>query len=223
MNTIAGFMENKLLSYKPIADAIAKLLHPYAEVVIHDIEKDTVAHIANAYSGKAVGDKSHLGLDRDKSDFGLEKSVLGPYEIPGNNGEPIRSITAVLRNEEEKPIGIICINLDFSPLKHAFESASEVLNGLIRPPDTEARPEVIFREEWQEQIKLEIRAFCLEKGRTRNSMNVKDRRELMQRIDQKRLFYARKSVEQVAGLLKISRATAYKDLNRIRKSNKKLF
>jgi predicted transcriptional regulator YheO len=164
-----------------------------------------------------------LGLDRDKSDFGLEKSVLGPYEKPGNNGEPIRSITAVLRDEAEKPIGIICINLDFSPLKHAFESASEVLNGLIRPPDTEARPEVIFREEWQEQIKLEIRAFCLEKGRTRNSMNVKDRRELMQRIDQKRLFYARKSVEQVAGLLKISRATAYKDLNRIRKNNKKLF
>jgi len=45
----------------------------------------------------------------------------------------------------------------------------------------------------------------------------------MRRIDQKRLFYARKSVEQVASLLKISRATAYKDLNQIRKSNNKLF
>ncbi len=216
-------MENTLSNYKPIADAIAKLLHPYAEVVLHDIEKDTIVHIANPYSNREVGDKSYLGLDSDESDFGLAKNVLGPYEKTGNDGRRIRSITAVLRNEGAKPIGILCINLDFSPLETAFDSAFEVLNGLIRPPDTEARPEVIFREEWQELIKLEIRAFRLEKGQTQDSMNTKERRELMRRMDQKRLFYARKSVEQVAGLLKISRATAYKDLNRIRKSNKKLF
>ena len=216
-------MENTLLSYKPIADAIAKLLHPYAEVVIHDIENDTIVHIANSYSRREVGDKSYLGLDSDKSDFGLEKNVLGPYEKTGDDGQRIRSITAVLRNEAAKPIGILCINLDFLTLETAFESALEVLNGLIRPPGSQARPEVIFREEWQEQIKLEIRAFRREKGRTQESISTKERRELMRRIDQKRLFYARKSVEQVASLLKISRATAYKDLNQIRKSNNKLF
>ena len=216
-------MENTLSSYKPIADAIVKLLHPYAEVVIHDIERDTIVHIANPYSRREVGDKSYLGLDREDSDFGLEKNVLGPYEKTGFDGQRIRSITAVLRDEEAKPIGILCINLDFSPLEKAFESATEVLNGLIRPPDTEARPEVIFREEWQELVKLEIRAFRLEKGQMQNSMNTTERRELMRRMDQKRLFYARKSVEQIASLLKISRATAYKDLNRIRKGNNKLF
>lgn len=216
-------MENTLSNYKFIADAIARLLHPYAEVVIHDIEKDTIAHIANPYSSREVGDNSYLGLDSDESDFGLAKNVLGPYEKTGNDGQRMRSITVVLRSEEAKPIGILCINLDFSPLETAFESAIEVLNGLIRPPDTEARPEVIFREEWQELVKLEIRAFRLEKGQMQDSMNTKERRELMRRIDQKRLFYARKSVEQVASLLKISRATAYKDLNWIRKSNHKLF
>jgi predicted transcriptional regulator YheO len=216
-------MENTFSNYKPIADAIATLLHPYAEVVIHDIEKDTIVHIANPYSNREVGDKSYLGLDSDDSDFGLAKNVLGPYAKTGNDGRRIRSITVVLRNEEAKPNGILCINLDFSPLEKTFESAIEVLNGLIRPPDTETRPEVIFREEWRELIKLEIQAFRLEKGRTQESMNTKERRELMRRIDQKRLFYARKSVEQVASLLKISRATAYKDLNQIRKSNHKLF
>jgi predicted transcriptional regulator YheO len=40
-------MKNTLSRYIPIADAMAKLLHPYAEVVIHDIEKDTIVHIAN--------------------------------------------------------------------------------------------------------------------------------------------------------------------------------
>ncbi len=216
-------MESTLSSYTPVADAIAKIFHPYAEVVIHDIEKDNIVHIANPYSKREVGDASYLGLGGDESDLGLEMNVLGPYEKTGDGGQRIRSITAVLRNEAAKPIGILCINLDFSTLETVFDSALEVLNGLIRPPGSEARPEVIFREEWQEQIKLEIRAFRCEKGRTQEAMSTRERRELMRRIDQKRLFYARKSVEQVASLLKISRATAYKDLNQIRKSNNKLF
>ena len=212
-------MENVLSKYKPIADAIAVLLHPYAEVVIHDIIKDSIVHIANPCSKRREGDPSYLGLDGDGSDLTLEKNVLGPYEKEGEGGQRIRSITAVLREDETLPIGILCINLDFSPLETAFESALEVLNGLIRPAEIEARPEIIFREEWRELIKLEIRAFRLENGLTRDSMNAKERRELMRRLDQKRLFYARKSVEQVAGYLMISRATAYKDLNEIRKGN----
>ena len=95
----------------------------------------------------------------------------------------------------------------------------EALNGLIRPAQVEARPEIIFREEWRELIKLEIRAFRNEKGLIQDSMSVSDRRELMRRLHKKRLFYAHKSVEQVANYLMISRATAYKDLNEIRKEN----
>jgi len=215
----AEFMENSLSKYKPIADAVAMLLHPYAEVVIHDIIKDVIVHIANPYSKRKVGDSSFLGLAGDQPDFGLEDNVLGPYEKAGENGQRIRSITAVLRNDEALPVGILCINLDFSNLETAFESALETLKGLIRPAQVEARPEIIFREEWRELIKVEIRAFRLEKGLTQESMNAKERRELMRKLDQKRLFYARKSVEQVASYLMISRATAYKDLNEIRKEN----
>ena len=178
-------MESTLSKYKPIADAIAMLLHPYAEVVIHDITKDIIVYIANPYSKRKVGDSSYLGLVGGESDFGLEKNVLGPYEKAGEDGQRVRSITAVLRNDEAQPIGILCINLDFSPLETAFESAFEVLNGLIRPAGIEARPEIIFHEEWRELIKLEIRAFRLEKGLTQDSMNAGERRELLRRLDKR--------------------------------------
>jgi len=216
-------MKDSLSKYIPVGDAIAMLLHPYAEVVIHDIVKDVIVHIANPYSKRRVGDSSYLDLNGDQPNFGFEKDVLGPYEKEGEDGQRIRSITAVLRDDEAKPIGILCINLDFSSLETAFESAFEILNQLIRPGEIEARPEIIFREEWRELIKLEIRAYRLEKGLTQDSMTAKDRRELMRRLDQKRLFYARKSVEQVASYLMISRATAYKDLNEIRKGNGNMF
>jgi predicted transcriptional regulator YheO len=216
-------MENTLSNFKPIADAIAKLLHPYAEVVIHDIKKDVIVHIANPCSNRRVGDSSYLSLVGKEPDFGIEENVLGPYEKEGQDFQRIRSITAVLRNNETHPIGILCINLDFSPIETVFESAIDVLKGLIRPADIEARPEVIFRDEWRELIKVEIRAFRREKGLTQDSINAKERKELMRRLDQKQLFYTRKSVEQVARILKISRATAYKDLNEIRKGNNNLF
>jgi predicted transcriptional regulator YheO len=216
-------MKDTLSKYIPVADAIAMLLQPYAEVVIHDVIKDVIVHIANPFSKRRVGDSSYLGLGGDQFDFGFETNVLGPYEKEGEDGQRIRSITAVLRDDEAQPIGILCINLDFSPVETAFESAFEVLNQLIRPGQVEARPEIIFREEWRELIKLEIRAFRLEKGLTQDSMNAQDRRDLMRRLDEKRLFYARKSVEQVASYLMISRATAYKDLNEIRKENGHLF
>ena len=45
-------MTNKLSRYKSTADAIARLFHPYAEVVIHTIEEDCIYYISNSISGR---------------------------------------------------------------------------------------------------------------------------------------------------------------------------
>ena len=207
-------MKNQLSLYEPVADAIARLLHPHAEVVIHDIERDAVWYIANPSSGRSVGDASLLKLDADR--FDLDKEVIGPYEKAGGQGQAIRSITAVLRSDQGRPIGILCINLDFSPI----ESALGVLETLIRPPHVESPPEALFRNDWRDLIKLEIKAFLGEHRCALGALTVRQRVRLLRRLDGKGLFYARKSVEQVAAILGVSRATAYKDLNRARKPDK---
>jgi predicted transcriptional regulator YheO len=203
-------MKHPLSRFIPVADAIAKLLHPFAEVVIHDLDKNTIIYIANPYSGRKAGDSSLLDLK--PYELNSIKKVIGPYEKAGENGQRIRSITAVLKNHRNKSIGILCINLDFSPL----ESALDLLDGLVRPPHTEALPDILFRKDWRDSIKFEIRSFLIEKEHTIDSLNADGRMELMKRLDDKRLFYARKSVEQIASLLKISRSTAYKYLYNIR-------
>jgi predicted transcriptional regulator YheO len=206
-------MAHRLSRFRPIADAIARLFHPYAEVVLHDIIDDTIEYIANPFSGRATGDTSYMELD--PKDPSLQKDVLGPYEKAGNNGQPIRSITAVLRSEDGDPMGILCINLNFSVL----ESALETLDKFVRSPDIEAIPEVLFRKDWRDLINLEIRSFLLETGKSLDSLDINGRISLLKRLEEKGLFYARKSVEQVAHTLKISRATVYKNLKEIRKDN----
>ena len=38
--------------------AVAALLHPHAEVVAHDVERDVIVGMWNGFSGRAVGDPS---------------------------------------------------------------------------------------------------------------------------------------------------------------------
>lgn len=207
-------MTDALSQFIPVADAIAALFRPHGEVVIHGIEKDAIFYIANPYSGRVVGDPSNLSFETEK--FNLDEDVIGPYEKTGAKGQRIRSITAVLRDGSGHPMGILCINLDFSVL----ESAMTVLEGFIHPADVEARPEILFRNEWRELILLEIRAFNKQRNQASDKLDVKGRKALLERLDDKGLFYARKSVEQVAVHLGVSRATLYKDLNQIRKKKK---
>jgi len=162
-----------------------------------------------------VGDPSNLKADAQ--DFNLNENVIGPYEKTGAKGQRIRSITAVLRDDKGNPIGIICINLDFSML----ESAVSVLDRFLCPPNVDPRPEILFRNEWRELILLEIRSYLKKQEQTLENMDVKERKALLERLDEKGLFYARKSVEQVAIHLGMSRATIYKDLNKIRQKKKK--
>ncbi len=204
-------MQKQLAPYKSVADAVARLFHPYAEVVIHDIEQDAVYYIANPCSGRSPGDASLLKLDANR--FDLAKDVIGPYEKAGDQGQAIRSITAALRSAAGRPIGILCINLDFAPM----ESALEVLEGLIRPPHVVSPPEVLFRNDWRDLIKLEIKSFLSKTSGSLDTLSAGRRISLLKQLEQKGLFYARKSVEQVAAILGVSRATVYKDLSSIRK------
>jgi len=207
-------MASELSQYISIADALAKLFHPHAEVVIHDIEDDAIFYIANSYSGREKGDSSNLKINAQ--DFNLDEDVIGPYEKFGSKGQRIRSITSVLKDNKGNPSGLMCINLDFSIL----ESSLLVVKEFFHPANVVSRPEILFRNEWLEVIQLAIRSYLKEQAQTLESLDVQGRKALLAHLDEKGLFYARKSAEQVAVHLGISRATIYKDLGEIRKKKK---
>ena len=203
-----------LTCYQPVADAVAQLLAPYAEVVIHDIESDTVHYIANAFSKRLAGAPSRLKLT--SRDLDRAGPVIGPYEKIGERGQSIRSVTAVLQDAAGVPRGLMCINLEFSQAAAALD----LLEKLIRPPQSQSHPELLFRNEWQNQIKGEIQVFL-----ARHHLDLQEaaatpkiRQQLMAHLETKGLFYVRKSIEQTAAILGVSRATAYNDLQIIRKN-----
>jgi len=61
-------MTDSFAAHRPVAQAIAALLHPHAEVVIHDLRNDRIVEIWNAFSHRQAGDESLLGDDIERVD-----------------------------------------------------------------------------------------------------------------------------------------------------------
>ncbi|WP_425928021.1 helix-turn-helix transcriptional regulator [Pseudomonas sp. NyZ201] len=201
----------KLDNYKTIADCIATLLFPHAEVIVHDLASQTVVHIANNFSKRQLGDDS--ALDELPGDFD-QASSLGPYEKLNSNGQKIRSITSVLRDEAGKAEALLCINLNFSVL----DQAREALNAFFQVSRLLPQPEALFRDDWQERINTFLHAWLAERQLSLSLLGMKDKRALVEALYAEGAFEGRSAADYVASVLGLGRATVFKWVKLLRES-----
>ncbi|WP_175650335.1 helix-turn-helix transcriptional regulator [Pseudomonas sp. Marseille-P9899] len=199
----------KLDNYKTIADCIATLLFPHAEVIVHDLHSQTVVHIANNFSKRTLGDDS--ALDELPGDFD-QVSSLGPYEKLNWNGQKIRSITSVLRDDQDQPEALLCININFSML----DQAREALNAFFQVSRLIPQPEALFRDDWQERINTFLHAWMAERQLSLNTLSMKDKRALIAALFAEGAFEGRSAADYVANVLTMGRATVYKWVKALR-------
>ncbi|HWT99160.1 MAG TPA: PAS domain-containing protein [Terriglobales bacterium] len=189
-----------LALYFPVAEAVAALLHPHAEVVIHDLDSDRIVKIWNAFSRRKPGDASYLGHDPDLLDVA---DTYGPYEKAHDDGSRLKSVSAVLRAPDGEKLGFLCINLDLSKL----DAAVALLSAFGMP--AAQLPEPLFRHDWRERINLEIRTFLQEQGTSLKALDRNGRMALLASLEAKGLFETRNAAPFVAETLGISRASVY--------------
>ncbi|MFI8391598.1 transcriptional regulator [Streptomyces sp. NPDC085540] len=191
----------RLRMWGPVCQAIALLLGPYAEVVLHDPETDRVLEIWNPMTTRRSGDPSLLGeLDALAPSA---QDVYGPYEKMLVDGRRLSSVSAVLRDAQDRPSAVLCINLDRTPL----EQAAAVLSAFGAP--VVQRPEPLFEEDWSERIQHVIGSYVRETGRPVERMTRQDRLAVLGRLDEARVFAVRRAAPVVAGALRVSRSTVY--------------
>jgi len=195
--------------FAPIAEAVATLLKPHAEVVIHDLRTQTIAYIANNLSRREVGGSSLAEL-KDIGSLGAD--VIGPYRKTNFDGRQLKSITSVLRNTAGEPFGLLCINFDIAPI----EAARDALNLLAAFQGAGAQPFALFRADWQETVNAAIADFLGERGLAASALAREDHAALVEMLEQEGYFSIRNLVPYLARLLGISRATVYKHLREAR-------
>jgi predicted transcriptional regulator YheO len=183
-----------------IAETIARLLHPHAEIVLHDLVTRKIAKIWNPFSGRKPGEPSDL----DDIDPELEESnVVGPFEKASPKGARLKSISTILRDEIGHARAMLCINLDVSQ----FDAAAKLLESFGAAGET--RPEWMFRQDIREQINLQIAEYLKRRNATIGSIDQDGRLDLIAFLDKCGAFQARRAVDHIAAALRLSRTTVY--------------
>ncbi len=196
-------------NYRAIADAIATLFFPHAEVVLHDLRSQKIDYIANNLSKREVGDDAAL---EDMLETGTDETNIGPYEKLNWDGQKIRSLSTVLRDEAGRPLAVLCINLNIS----LFENAKAALDLFLSPSKLIAQPDALFRDDWQERINTFLNTWLRQRQLSLNLLTRDHKRELVLALHAEGAFKGKSAANYVANVLGMGRATVYKHLKEIK-------
>ncbi|KVP16284.1 transcriptional regulator [Burkholderia ubonensis] len=202
-------VKDLLLSrYAPLADGIATLFFPYAEVVIHDLHDQTVLYLANNLSKREVGDDSAL----EEIDHSARERVIGPYEKLNWDGRRMRCVSNILFDDEGHPAGMMCINFNIA----VFDDVRATLDLFIKGAGVVAQPDELFRDDWQERINTFLHSWLRERQIGLNGLTREHRRELVEALYAEGAFRGKSAANYVANVLGMGRATVYKHLKHLK-------
>ncbi len=195
-----------LKKYFPIAESIAKLLHPFAEVVIHDIKKNQIVKIFNNYTQRQVGDSSCI--DDIK---GLVKGpdIHGPFKQKNFYGHDVKYTTSVLRNDDGKAIGLMCINFNIERVQHI----QNVFNLFLETTADSSNLDGLFNDDLENRINIFVQRFRKERNCAFSKLTTQERMQLVHSLNEAGAFRAPNAVNHTAKILGVSRATIYNYLN----------
>lgn len=128
---MAGGMDLDFM--KRLARGLAEQFGSDCEVVVHDLTREdhdnTIVAIENGHiSGRSLGDgPSRVALEAMQG--GKAEDKLN-YFTKTRDGRTLRSSTIFIKDDDEKPIGILAINYDPAKLIMAEQAIRSLLRGL---------------------------------------------------------------------------------------------
>ncbi len=202
---IGHFMIKAIKNILPTAEAIQQLLHPHAEVVIHDIKKNQIAAIYHPFSKRRVGDSSLL----TQEEMSKLEDCVGPYEKINRDGKKLKSVSSIIRDDKGHAVGMLCINLDISKL----EKFNNLIASFISNDTLTSQLEPLFKDDWQEKINTYIHTYLNERHLTLETLNRTEKKELIEHLHKNGAFTAKNAALYIAQIIGVSRATIYNYLS----------
>ncbi|STY31641.1 Uncharacterized protein conserved in bacteria [Legionella wadsworthii] len=198
-------MNQAIKNFLPTAEAIQRLLAPYAEVIVHDVQQNRIVAIYNPFSKRREGDPSLL----DQMEVQSMEDCVGPYEKTSWTGNRIKSVSSLIRDDKSNAVGLLCINLDVSMMDKLMDS----LQNFLLCSKLETKPEPLFKDDWQERVHIYIHSYLKEYQLSINTLNRKEKKALIDHLYEVGAFSGKNAAQYIAKILNVSRATIYNYLN----------
>jgi D-arginine utilization repressor len=202
-------MQSVLTKHIPICKAIGHLFPSIIEVVLHDLVTQKIVHIENSFSNRVSGDDSLIDLEELEIDA-AKSDILGPYRKIHTDGSNLKSISSIIRDDHNKSIALLCINLK----TEVFSEASRLLSSLVNisTEKVTTSPNSLLIDDWREQVNTILKTILEQRNITLVAAKKADKRAILRAIHQKGIFEIRGSSNYVASVLGISRASLYQIL-----------
>ncbi|MDD3342124.1 MAG: PAS domain-containing protein [Sulfurospirillaceae bacterium] len=202
-------MKKELKPYIALCDAIGKLFYPNVEVVMHDLTAKTLVHIVNAFSKRRIGDAM---LNDVKDIAALKEDWVGPYDKINYDGKRLKAVSIILRDSNNMPIGMICINYNTEAIASLFES----LKGFLQVDDSRQKTPVLFSQSWREHMDESIEKYLSANNISLAGLSSEDKKALVLFLNDEGIFAIRNAVSYLCTVINVSRATIYNWLKTLR-------
>lgn len=198
----------------PLVEGIAKTIGKHCEVVLHDFTKlpDSIIAIANGHvTGRGVGSpqtEHSLSVIKKKKNF----ENLINYSAKTFDGKLLKSSSFFVKDENNKAIGVLCINLDVT----AITAASRVLEDMTFI-EKEAKEEQASYPSHVNNILNKIVAETVDKAVSPVAyLSKEDKVDIVKKLDEQGAFLIKGAIDYVAEVLCVSRYTVYNYLVEVR-------
>lgn len=199
---------------KSIVLGMSKLLGDDTEIVLHDLVKQELVYIVNGHiTGRGTGYK----IDRSVYDVIINLAdgdghVIG-YGSNTSKGKSLRSSHFIIRDENNNPRAMICINQDTAKL----QAARDLLDAMVRLNPLADSPEPAFEDEnFIQKMTQRVIIDSIEKMKPTSVDTREGKLEILKQLEIKGVFAVKDAVPSVCKQLSISQATLYNYLREIR-------
>lgn len=192
--------------YIQIADLLGQMFPNVLEVVVHDFRDldKAIIHIVNGQvSGRAVGEAASELNIRRLLDQEQIPDMLHNYTSRSLRGQPLKSSSLAIRDDEGRLIGAFCLHFDMSQ----FEQFQKFLDFFINSKVHSLVGLNDFGEKlsFDEEIKHEIDSWLLQKGRYAAQLTYKEKQLLVGHLYKKGQFNKKGAITMVANALQLTR------------------
>ena len=209
-------LDARLQALLPVVRGLAAVFGPECEVVLHDVGRlpHSIVAIENgAVTGRSIGD---VPTDRMLRSLRNTDSQDVRLYISSHEGKILKSLAVTLRDEDGKPYGLLGINHDISEMVQA----QRVLAGLTAVGRLEGNgaPEAgeIFAGDIRDVVSGMVTQILAEMGKNPSVMSREEKMEVVKRLEERGAFLVKRSAEQIAEALDLSRYTIFAYLKEIR-------
>ncbi|MGE7656442.1 helix-turn-helix transcriptional regulator [Bacillus altitudinis] len=217
------FTENDrtiLESYKMMIEGLANYLGSGYEFVLHSLENlnESVVKIINGHhTGRQIGAPvTDLALSMlSKLQRDGERGYIS-YNVKNKKGEPLKATTILIKGDNNKNIGLLCINFYLNtPL-------SELISNLSNSSDSaETYASETFVENVEELISQAVSQVQKEVEMDESVSHLLKNKVIVTMLYHQGIFQFKDAVVKIANILGISKNTVYMHLRAINSSDSK--